>query len=85
MALFAEITSREIIMDITNYESDDKAGIQTIPVKYWTVMVVNVALGWSLLSGVAVGGSLSSAFARWDTARSASSGSCGALESRRRA
>lgn len=51
-------------MEITNYESDGKAGIQTIPVKYWTVMVANVALGWSLLSGVAVGGSLCSAFAR---------------------
>lgn len=67
MALFAEITSREIIMEITNYESEGKVGIQTIPVKYWTVVVANVVLGWSLLSGVAVGDSLCSAFARWDT------------------
>eukprot|EP00956_Cyclotella_meneghiniana_P041668 scaffold234385_cov26-Cyclotella_meneghiniana.AAC.2 len=53
MALFAGITSREIIMDITDYESDGKAGIQTVPVKYGTAVAANVALGWSLLSGAA--------------------------------
>eukprot|EP00956_Cyclotella_meneghiniana_P019255 scaffold32876_cov46-Cyclotella_meneghiniana.AAC.2 len=53
MALFAGITSREIIMDITDYESDGQAGIRTVPVKYGTAVAANVALGWSLLSGVA--------------------------------
>ena len=53
VALFAGITSREILMDITDYESDARAGIQTIPVKYGTQVAANIALGWSLLCGFA--------------------------------
>lgn len=53
LALFAGITSREILMDITDVESDARAGIQTIPVKYGTIVAANVAMGWSFLSGVA--------------------------------
>jgi 4-hydroxybenzoate polyprenyltransferase len=34
VSLFAGITSREILMDITDLESDARANIQTIPVKY---------------------------------------------------
>lgn len=53
VALFAGITSREILMDITDFDSDAKAGIQTIPVKYGTDVAAAVAFGWSALSGVA--------------------------------
>ncbi|KAL7510257.1 hypothetical protein ACHAXN_007245 [Cyclotella atomus] len=53
VALFAGITSREILMDITDYESDGRAGIQTIPVKYGTRVAANVAFGWSFMSGAA--------------------------------
>lgn len=52
-ALFAGITSREIMMDITDCESDDKAGILTIPVKYGRGVAANVAFGWSMLSSAA--------------------------------
>ena len=34
VALFAGITSREILMDVTDCESDAKMGIRTVPVKY---------------------------------------------------
>jgi 4-hydroxybenzoate polyprenyltransferase len=53
VALFAGITSREILMDITDYKSDGRAGIQTIPVKYGTRVAANVAFGWSFMSGAA--------------------------------
>jgi 4-hydroxybenzoate polyprenyltransferase len=53
LALFAGITSREILMDITDLENDGRAGIQTIPVRYGTKTAANVAFGWSFLSAVA--------------------------------
>eukprot|EP00804_Cyclotella_cryptica_P028714 CCRYP_008215-RA/>CCRYP_008215-RA protein AED:0.39 eAED:0.39 QI:0/-1/0/1/-1/1/1/0/462 len=53
VALFAGITSREILMDITDCESDARAGIRTIPVKYGRDVAAKVALGWSCLSSVA--------------------------------
>lgn len=53
VALFAGITSREILMDITDYESDARAGVQTIPVRYGTTVAANIALGWSFLCSIA--------------------------------
>lgn len=53
VALFAGITSREILMDITDRESDGNAGIRTIPVRYGTAAAAKAALGWSALSGLA--------------------------------
>jgi 4-hydroxybenzoate polyprenyltransferase len=53
MSLFAGITSREILMDITDLESDARANIRTIPVKYGAGMAANVAMGWSFVSGAA--------------------------------
>jgi 4-hydroxybenzoate polyprenyltransferase len=53
VALFAGITSREILMDITDCESDARAGIVTVPVKYGRDVAAKVALGWSFLSCVA--------------------------------
>ncbi|KAL7522481.1 hypothetical protein ACHAWX_007168 [Stephanocyclus meneghinianus] len=52
-ALFAGITSREILMDITDCETDATAGIVTIPVKYGRDVAAKVALGWTGLSAVA--------------------------------
>ena len=40
-------------MDITDCETDAKAGIVTIPVKYGRDVAAKVALGWSFLSCVA--------------------------------
>jgi 4-hydroxybenzoate polyprenyltransferase len=50
VSLFAGIMSREIMMDITDCESDAKARIVTIPVKYGKKFASKVALGWTLVS-----------------------------------
>ena len=53
VALFAGITSREILMDVTDCESDERAGIRTIPVVYGRDAASKVAFGWSVLSAAA--------------------------------
>ena len=44
--------SREILMDITDYDGDSKAGIQTIPVKYGKNVAAFVALACSCVSSI---------------------------------
>ena len=50
VALFSGIMSREILMDITDCDSDARAGIVTVPVKHGKQFASGVALGWSFLS-----------------------------------
>lgn len=57
VALFAGIMSREILMDITDFEGDAQAGIETIPVRYGKSVAARVALGCSCVSAVSACGS----------------------------
>jgi hypothetical protein len=65
VTLFAGITSREILMDITDCESDAKTGIWTVPVKYGRGVVAIVAFGWSVLSVAAASSLLFVAGGGW--------------------
>lgn len=56
ISLFAGIMSRETLMDITDFEGDARAGIETVPVKYGKEMASRVAMGWSIVSAVAACG-----------------------------
>lgn len=49
VSLFCGIFSREVLMDITDYDGDKRAGIETVPVKYGKKMGATVALGCSVL------------------------------------
>lgn len=50
VSLFSGIFSREVLMDITDYDGDKEAGIETVPVKYGKKYASGVALGCSFLS-----------------------------------
>ena len=46
LTLFCGFMTREIIMDVSDYESDKTSGIMTIPVRYGRRMAIRVALGF---------------------------------------
>jgi len=52
ISLFFGIFSREVLMDVTDYEGDSQAGIKTVPVKHGKKFAAGVALVCSFVSAL---------------------------------
>jgi 4-hydroxybenzoate polyprenyltransferase len=52
LTLFCGFMSREIVMDISDYESDKASYIMTIPVKYGRRMAIRVAFGFLIAMSI---------------------------------
>mmetsp|Transcript_13440 Transcript_13440/g.29190 ORF Transcript_13440/g.29190 Transcript_13440/m.29190 type:complete len:550 (+) Transcript_13440:292-1941(+) len=69
LTLFSGFMSREIIMDVCDYEGDREAGVRTVPVKYGKRFATRVSLAFACaLAALAVGGPLLGLISAWGAA-----------------
>lgn len=69
LTLFSGFMSREIIMDVCDYEGDREAGVRTVPVKYGKRFATRVSLAFTCaMAALAVGGPGLGLMAAWDAA-----------------